>query len=101
MSEIVWKDEYCIGIEELDRQHMDFIKLVNRFHILFGTGSHIRLQDRILLEILKYFEYHSISEENLMLISKYPNISNQEKEHKSFIKTFQNKCYGLKEGGII
>jgi hemerythrin len=28
------------------------------------------------------------------------NVSNQEKEHKLFIKTFQNKCYGLRDGSI-
>jgi hemerythrin len=100
MSEIVWKEEYYIGIEEIDKQHMDFIKLINRFDILFGTGSYLRLQDRIMLEILKYFEYHSISEENLMIISRYPNVNDQEKEHKVFIKLFHDKCYGLKNGSI-
>jgi hemerythrin len=100
MNEIPWKDEYCIGIEEIDRQHIDFIKLINRFVIVSGSGTHIRLQDRILLEILKYVEYHCVSEENLMIISKYPGIGVQEEEHRALLKTFQYKYAGVREGTI-
>jgi hemerythrin len=100
MEPISWKDEYCIGIEEIDKQHMDFVKLINRFVIIFGSGAHIRLQDRLLLEILKYIEYHLVSEENMMIIYKYPNIAIQEKEHSILIKSFKSKCSGLREGSI-
>ena len=66
--------------------------------ILFGSGSNIRLQDRILFEIQKYLEYHCVSEENLMMISKYPYIGTQEQEHKSVLKNMISKCSRLKEG---
>lgn len=100
MEPISWKDEYCIGIEEIDKQHMDYVKLINRFTVLFGSGAHIKLQDRLLLEILKYAEYHFVSEENLMIIYKYPDIAIQEKEHGILINSFKNKCSGLKEGSV-
>jgi hemerythrin len=100
MQNIVWKEEYCIGIDEIDRQHMDFVKLINRFIILFESGSNIRLQDRILLEIVKYFEYHCISEENLMIISHYPRIDIQTDAHKQLIKSVYHKAVGLKEGMV-
>lgn len=79
---------------------MDFIKLLNRFLIIFASGSHISIQDRILLEILKYFEYHCISEENLMLIYRYPNMNIHERMHNSFLKELRNKLYGIKNGSI-
>jgi hypothetical protein len=75
MQEIVWKDEYCIGIEEIDKQHMDFLKLMNRFNIIFGSGAHIRLQDRILLEILRYTEYQCVIK---IGITKVQNMKNQQ-----------------------
>jgi hemerythrin len=100
MEPMSWKNEYCIGIEEIDKQHMDFVKLMNRFMVLFGSGANIRLQDRLLLEILKYAEYHFVSEENLMIIYKYTDISNQEKEHNILINAFKKKCTGLKEGSV-
>jgi hemerythrin len=98
MNEMLWKEDYCIGIEEIDKQHMDFIKLINRFNIIFSSGAHIFLQDRILLELSKYVAYHCVSEENLMIISKYPSMSIHQDEHKSLITTLQDKCDRLKTG---
>jgi hemerythrin len=100
MEPMLWKDEYCIGIEEIDKQHMDFLKLINRYMVLFDSGAHIRLQDRVLLEILKYVEYHLVSEENLMIIYKYTNLANQQEEHDALIKAFKTKCAGMKEGSV-
>jgi hemerythrin len=100
MTALTWKDEYSIGIEEIDKQHMDFVKLINRFVVLFESGAHLRLQDRILLELHKYAEYHFVSEENLMIIYKYPEITSHEQEHKVLLKTFQNKVSGLREGSV-
>jgi hemerythrin len=100
VTDVIWKDEYCIGIEEIDKQHMDFIKLLNRFIIIFASGAHVSMQDRILLEIFKYFEYHCVSEENLMLISRYSKINTHEQMHNSFIKELRNKLYGIKNGSI-
>lgn len=100
MEPIVWKDEYYIGIEEVDKQHMDFVKLINRFMVLFASGGHIRLQDRILLEILKYAEYHFVSEENLMMLYRYPDIAAQKDEHSLLITAFKTKCSRVKEGSV-
>jgi hemerythrin len=100
MTALTWKDEYSIGIEEIDKQHMDFVKLMNRFVVLFESRAHLRLQDRILLELHKYSEYHFVSEENLMIIYKYPEMANHEQEHKVLLKTFQNKVSGLREGRV-
>jgi hemerythrin len=100
MIALTWKDEYSIGIEEIDKQHMDFVKLINRFVVLFESGAHLRLQDRILLELHKYAEYHFVSEENLMIIYKYPEMTNHEQEHKVLLKTLQNKVSGLREGSV-
>ncbi len=100
MEEILWKDEYDIGIEEIDRQHRDFIKLINRFIIIFGSGAHLAVQDRILLELLKYLEYHCVSEENLMIIARYPSIHEQQKEHALLLETLPHKVLSIKSGRI-
>jgi len=98
MEQIVWKDEYRMGVEEIDKQHMDFVKLINRFVIVFQNGTHTQVQDRILLELLKYIEYHCVSEENLMLISRYPDRVTQEEEHQALLKTMRYKYDRFKDG---
>lgn len=100
MEPVLWKDKYCIGIEEIDKQHMDFVKLINRFMVLFGSGGHINLQDRVLLEILKYAEYHFVSEENIMIFYNYPDHATQKEAHDVLVRLLKRKSFGLKMGSV-
>ena len=39
MKQMIWKDEYLTGVEEIDLQHKDFVKLINRLNIIQGYGD--------------------------------------------------------------
>jgi hemerythrin len=81
MKELIWDDSYAIGIEEIDRQHMEFIRLLRRFNLGIQKASPLSIQLRILDELLKYADYHFSSEENMMFFTKYPDIATQRREH--------------------
>jgi len=87
MKEIVWDESYEIGVEEIDRQHMDFVKLLRRFNIGGHAPNNLPLQLRILQEMLKYAKYHFCSEENIMFFTKYPALAIQEKEHAELLRS--------------
>lgn len=89
MKELVWDESYEIGIEEIDRQHSDFVKLLRRFNIGDHAPHTLPLQLRILQEILKYAEYHFCSEENIMVFTKYPALAIQEREHTMLLRSLQ------------
>ncbi len=52
MKDITWNDNYAIGVEEIDRQHIDFVRLVRRFNIGIQKGIPMAVQLRILQELL-------------------------------------------------
>jgi hemerythrin-like metal-binding protein len=80
MKELLWDESYAIGIEEIDRQHMEFMRLLRRFNLgVPKTSSAVQL--RILDELLKYADYHFSSEENMMFFTKYPELTAQQREH--------------------
>lgn len=81
MKELMWNDSYAIGIEEIDRQHMEFIRLLRRFNWGVEKAAPLALQLRILDELLKYADYHFSSEENIMYFTRYPDIATQRGEH--------------------
>lgn len=56
MKELLWDSSYEIGIEEIDRQHIDFIKLLRRFNIGAQNAIPLTMQLRILQELVKYSE---------------------------------------------
>ena len=39
MSLIEWKDEFSVGVAEVDLEHRDLIDLINDLHSLMGEGA--------------------------------------------------------------
>jgi hemerythrin len=85
MKQMIWKDEYLTGVEEIDRQHKEFVKLINRLNIIQGYGDNADFALRLMNEVDKYADYHFTSEENLMNITQYPKLETQEKSHKALL----------------
>ncbi|MBN8216409.1 MAG: bacteriohemerythrin [Spirochaetes bacterium] len=66
-----WREEYSVGVEEIDDQHKQFLKILRRLYDSLGKLLTGEILLRTLLEVRRYAEYHFVSEENLMLQSKY------------------------------
>ncbi len=65
---IVWRDEYSIGVSDIDLQHQRLLFLLNKLNTLISQGRIER--SRILLDLLdgfnEYASYHFKAEEQLM-----------------------------------
>jgi hemerythrin len=98
MDLIHWDDKYLVGVEEIDRQHKEFMKLINRLQIVQKGGKGEPMAKRLLLELVKYADYHFVSEENLMLIIHYPEHEEQHREHDKLMKELDRRIvhYGRK-----
>jgi hemerythrin len=90
MHQIIWKEEYLTGIEEIDRQHMDFVKMINRLNIIQEYGDNLEYALRLMAEVGKYADYHFTCEENIMYLTKYPDLEKQEKAHKALLEEYGN-----------
>jgi hemerythrin len=90
MHQIIWKDEYLTGVEEIDRQHKEFVKLINRLNIINEYRDNAYYYAlRLMNEVGKYADYHFTSEENLMDLTKYPHLETQEKAHKDLLVSYR------------
>jgi hemerythrin len=98
MSEFDWKETYSVGVEEVDRQHKDFLKLINRLNILHGKGDPPVLISRYLHELGVYAAYHFVSEENIMFLLKFPELPRQEAEHQKLLGAFSQKVKDYQAG---
>ncbi len=83
---LAWDDSLSSGIEEVDLQHKEFIKLIQRIQILHEKNASKDFTFRILQELLKYAEYHFASEENIMSVMRYPMIERHQAEHKKLLR---------------
>jgi hemerythrin len=89
MHQIKWKEEYMTGIEKIDKQHQEFVKLINSLNIIQGYGDNLEYALRLMTEVGKYADYHFACEENLMYLTKYPHRERQQKEHMDILQEYR------------
>ena len=63
---IVWKEEYLTGHPEIDYQHQYFAQLINRVNQHLFSDCDKTQKDNLLWELVKYAEFHFLSEINIM-----------------------------------
>lgn len=84
---IKWKDEYRIGIDNIDSQHQRLFEIAEEAYELLKNEFFYDKYDRIIqiLEQLRdYALYHFKSEEEYMLSINYKGYASQKEAHDSF-----------------
>jgi len=84
--EIGWRNEYSIGIREIDTQHQELLVRSAELVKLVGNGS-TRLRG-ILDNITEQVAALYSSEENLMRRYEYPFVEDHMKQHHAFDRSF-------------
>lgn len=87
MKKIIWKDEYNLGIEKVDRQHQHMFEIINKINAWSGSPVDMELVSDTIREMANYAKEHFTDEEMLMQQHGYPNLEAHKKEHNYFINT--------------
>lgn len=86
------KEEYRIGIEQIDEQHKKLFELADKAYVLLKDDFTIDKYDKIielLNELKEYTIFHFKSEEEYMKSINYKRMFTQKIEHDNFIKTLE------------
>ena len=87
MEPVQWSEKFSVGVRELDQQHQQLIKLLNRLILAQGTiNTHSETISDILMAMTRYAQAHFKSEERLMEAYGFPGLEDQKKEHRDFRK---------------
>jgi hemerythrin len=84
MEKIVWSDEFCLGISEIDSQHKMIIENINFLIENHDSVDSASLNQEIIKRLDKYAEEHFATEEKYLRKSNYPNLENHIKIHEAF-----------------
>lgn len=86
---IKWKEDYRIGVDEIDKQHQRLFEIANEAYELLKNEFCYDKFDRIieiLTELKDYTIYHFKFEEEYMLSINYKGYFAQKSAHDSFVK---------------
>jgi len=84
MDHFVWKDNFSIGVEEIDDQHKLFLDYVNECYNAVCRDHESRVTEATIYDFKVYSATHFLFEEDLMKEKGYPERENHVKQHLFF-----------------
>jgi hemerythrin len=85
LGEIQWKPSFETGVEEIDLQHHYFADLINRLSNILSVTEDKAYQGRLLNELIKYAQFHFVSEENIMFSMHCAGLEQHKKLHTELL----------------
>ncbi|MCS7241097.1 MAG: bacteriohemerythrin [Candidatus Caldatribacterium sp.] len=83
-----WSDRFSIGVPEIDAQHQELFRQVNRLLEACMQGGGKTLLPEIFDFLGRYAVEHFATEERYMTQYKYPKLPEHKKVHEGFVQTF-------------
>lgn len=82
---LTWSDEYRIGHQEMDGEHITLFALLNQLDINIGANDSATCVGDLLRALLSYISFHFAHEEALMAAYGYPNLPQHTSAHEALI----------------
>lgn len=96
---IIWTDDFLIGIEELDYEHRLLIKDINFLHQEMLEQDSKEKIERTLGDILARMQSHFALEEHFMLENKYPHYIEHKAEHNELLDEYTDLMISFNSKG--
>lgn len=78
-----WKDEYSVGVANIDMQHKKLVAMVNELHQAMGQKQGKEAMGKILGGMLAYCDSHFKNEEQLMQKHGFPGLEEHRRKHNA------------------
>jgi hemerythrin len=85
MSLIIWKEEFSVGVAEVDFEHRELIELINGLHDSARPGTGRDAVIEALGEIFAQIASHFALEEKMMRASLYPGFLEHKQDHETLL----------------
>ena len=101
MNSLQWRDEFSVGIAEIDHEHRELIELIN------GLQKDLRARDDVdkilesLGEIYAQIAAHFALEEKMMRNTRYPAYAEHKEDHETLMDDLRDIMDGVEDDGIL
>jgi len=84
MAFFIWKDDFSVGIEDIDSQHKKFLGYLNECHDAVTLERQTVVSRELIDKLKAYAKDHFIFEENIMQFSGFPELEKHRQLHRNF-----------------
>jgi hemerythrin len=85
MTLLLWREDFRVGIEEVDFEHRELIELINSTHAQAGAGASADVLDRALGAIHSAISAHFALEEKVMRARHYDALDQHKADHERLL----------------
>lgn len=85
MALIEWKDEFSVGVPDVDHEHQELIALINELHAAMSSGDSEYTVMDFLGEIHAHVAAHFALEEKIMRERKYDQYAEHKADHEDLL----------------
>jgi hemerythrin-like metal-binding protein len=103
MTLLEWRDSFRTGIEEVDHEHRELIRLVNDAYASVGAGADGRRErtEECLGEIYARISAHFALEEKAMAARAYPQLAPHKADHEGLLDDIREVMDEQVESGVL
>lgn len=101
MSLLEWRDEFRIGIDEVDHEHQQLIGLINALHASLGAERSPEGIEAVLGEIFARISAHFALEEKDMQARDYPERPAHKADHERLLDDLRDIMDEVHEQGVL
>ncbi len=97
-----WRDEWCLGIHEIDRQHMQLAELLNHLadllQIVLTTNPSTASSMLLVRQLMEQTRQHFKDEESIMREHDYPHLVDHHRQHLLLLTEIQDFISQIEAG---
>ena len=99
MSLIEWRDEFSVGVDEVDHEHRELVGLINKLHDDVSGGAGREDIAAALGEIYAQISAHFALEEKFMRESRYMAYAEHKEDHEILLDDLRDIMDLVEESG--
>ncbi len=85
MTLLEWREEFRIGVEEVDHEHQELIGLINSLHAALDENHSADRVEAFLGEIYANISSHFALEEKVMRARRYDELAGHKSDHERLL----------------
>ena len=97
---VVWEDRYATGIEVIDAQHRELVRLTNHLYqsCIARDGSVNTVFKDAMSGMVEYVRFHFTAEQELLKRIEYPGFLDHKNQHDTLVKQILDAANSFNEG---
>ena len=101
MSVLQWRDEFSVGIDEVDYEHRELIELIGKLQNEMSAGGDTERILEALGEIYAQISAHFALEEKAMRTMNYIADADHKEDHETLLDDLRDIMDAVEDDGII